>query len=370
MSELTLIALFVILLLFFWPFWQQNTTDDLDKETDDARLTPLLRGINYLLNDDPDLALQELLHVARMRTETAEVYLALGDMFRHKGEIGRAIHVHQSLLARPDLEERLTLETSLALAKDYQSGGFLGRAIQQYEKVLHEKWNHLFALRASLRIHEQTASWDAALACLTRLAQVEQKDMSLHRAYLLVEKAQLEDNIVSHQQQLELAIQVNTQCQHAWIALIKHALHQQDLPLLKRCILQLQCHDPETLALTPIFFADSLQYLHAHFMDCWQQSKSKSFALNWLEAVKEKQGERAMLMLNNDLCFSPDTLATHLRYIALTSDNENLKQQILIWKSTATKYACHACGIRVRSIHWQCPQCHKWGEMYFVQSEV
>jgi len=370
MNELTLIALVVVLFIFLWSFWYQQPNHDIDTQTDDERLTPLLRGINYLLNDDPEHALQELLQVARMRTETAEVYLALGDMFRNKGEIGRAIRIHQSLLARPDLASRLILETSLALAKDYQSAGFLDRAIQQYQKVLHTQWNHLFALQASLRIYEQTANWQKAMACLALLAQVEKKDMSLHLAYLTVEDAHLAKTSQNKINGIHAAIQINPTCQHAWICLIQIALNLKHHQLAQQHVLSFLKYVPHGTALVPIFFPNAVNELHEALLQCWQDTKSETLALNWMEAVKEKSGEKHMLDLRDQLKFEPNGLATHLRYIALHSSNTSLQQQTQAWKKKATNYHCHTCGIRVLTMRWQCPQCHQWGTIESLLNEV
>ncbi|MDQ6966262.1 MAG: hypothetical protein Q9M23_05010, partial [Mariprofundaceae bacterium] len=109
-----------------WVLWrQQEMQTGQAPEQEDARIPPLLRGINFLLSDEPDRALKELVHVAKLQTETAEVYLALGDMFRTKGEFGRAVRIHQNLLARPDLPQELHMQAQFALAVDFQAGGLL-----------------------------------------------------------------------------------------------------------------------------------------------------------------------------------------------------------------------------------------------------
>lgn len=92
----TAIALVVLVALLLRPVQKGSEA----RVEEDERISPLLRGINYLLSDEPDRALQEMVQVARLRSEAAEVYMALGEMFRSKGEIGRAVRIHQNLLAR------------------------------------------------------------------------------------------------------------------------------------------------------------------------------------------------------------------------------------------------------------------------------
>jgi len=107
----TAIALVVLVSLVLRPRQEQKDS----QQEEDERISPLLRGINYLLSDKPDLALQEMVQVARLRSEAADVYMALGEMFRSKGEIGRAVRIHQNLLARPDLPQSLHLQAHVAL---------------------------------------------------------------------------------------------------------------------------------------------------------------------------------------------------------------------------------------------------------------
>ncbi len=112
-------ALVVLVALMLRPLQKEAE----EKPKEDARISPLLRGINFLLSDEPDRALQEMVQVARLRSEAADVYMALGEMFRSKGEIGRAVRIHQNLLARPDLPSGMYLQVHLALAQDFQTLG-------------------------------------------------------------------------------------------------------------------------------------------------------------------------------------------------------------------------------------------------------
>lgn len=136
MTTLLMSLIAAALLVMAALYWRQiQDEEDGDTQQEDGRVTPLLRGINYLLSDEPDLALQEMVQVARLRSEAADVYMALGEMFRAKGEIGRAVRIHQNILARPDIPKALHLQAHLALGKDFQTGGLLDRALRQYEKA-------------------------------------------------------------------------------------------------------------------------------------------------------------------------------------------------------------------------------------------
>ncbi|MDQ6964558.1 MAG: hypothetical protein Q9M13_06520, partial [Mariprofundales bacterium] len=175
-----------------WWVWQQNELDrddDSERQEDDVRVMPLLRGINFLLSDQADLALQEMVQVARMRSDAIDVYMALGEMFRGSGEIGRAVRIHQNLLARPDIQPEQALEAHFALGRDFHTGGLLDRALRQYEHALAINSGHLPSLEASLRIREQGKEWLKAEELLCRIERVRGEDAHFHRASLYAEEA-------------------------------------------------------------------------------------------------------------------------------------------------------------------------------------
>jgi len=192
MSSFIVIILAVAGLVSAALLWR-NQTGHLDesqaKEAEDIRVSPLLRGINYLLSDQPDQALQEMVQVAKIRSESADVYMALGEMFRAQGEYGRAVRIHQNLLARPDVPLELHFQAYVSLGRDFQAGGLLDRALRHYEKALAMQSDHLESLRSCLRIREQSHEWTEAEWLVSRLEQIEDVSYHKHRAYLYAEMA-------------------------------------------------------------------------------------------------------------------------------------------------------------------------------------
>src|SRR5690625_5353274 len=86
------------------------------------------KGLNFLLNEEPDRAIDAFIEVAKLDSETIELHFALGNLFRRRGEIERAIRVHQSLLARADLDVQSRQDAQFELAQDFLKAGMLGRA--------------------------------------------------------------------------------------------------------------------------------------------------------------------------------------------------------------------------------------------------
>ncbi|CAM5211907.1 Lipopolysaccharide assembly protein B OS=Castellaniella defragrans OX=75697 GN=lapB PE=3 SV=1 [Castellaniella denitrificans] len=126
------------------------------------------KGLNFLLNEQPDRAIDAFVEVAKLDPELTELHFALGSLFRRRGEIERAIRVHQSLLSREDLPLPDRENAQLALAQDFLKAGMLDRAEQGFQAVLQTR-HVLEALRALVRIHESEHDWDKAIDTVQQL---------------------------------------------------------------------------------------------------------------------------------------------------------------------------------------------------------
>jgi len=371
MNALILIALLAALVLLVWLLWQQSQLAHPEEVQEDARISPLLRGINYLLSDEPDRALRELVQVARLRTETAEVYLALGGMFRTKGEFGRAVRIHQNLLVRPDLPPELHMHVQLALAQDFQAGGLLDRALVQYGKVLDKKPDHVLALEACLRIREQSSEWEKAEEMLMRLDRVRGTSSALHLAYLMAELAK-EHNKKNHHKvaikTAEKALDLDISCASAHVLLAEIYLARSDEKGALASMQRLRDTAPQHLPLlVPLLLADKKAYQYkgkAFLLDYWNEKKDEAFALAWLEAVYIANGRVAARRLLETLELVPSTLRSCLRLAAVAGEKgEPLTDSAKQWRKTVRNYYCMKCGVEVVEMRWQCPGCHEWGSM-------
>lgn len=366
-------------LLLGWLWWRRRYSDDRAGDTEeDRRITPLLRGVNYLLSDKPDHALRELVEVAKLHTETAEVYLALGGMFRAKGEIGRAVRIHQNILARPGLSRDMHIQACMALGKDYQAGGFRARALQQYARVLDMQPGHVQALKACLRMREQAHEWNEAEDMLMRLDQVQGSQSSLHRAYLIAETAResLEQGDAKKAIKLaEKAISLDKECAAAHVLEADIYLREAEHAKTVACLERLAAISPEhlTLLAAKIVRADDFyrQFGHAFLIARWRQHHDEDLALAWLEAVNQVQGAKAVQALLSDIDLQPATLRAGLRLLTLSDAQvpAAVHQRAAEWRHKARNFSCRECGVEVVDMRWQCPQCHHWGSMHPIVSD-
>ena len=366
---ITAIALVVLVALVLRPL-QESTVEPAKEE--DERVSPLLRGINYLLSDEPDLALKEMVQVARLRSEAADVYMALGEMFRSKGEIGRAVRIHQNLLARPDLPKSLHLQAHLALATDFKTGGLLDRALYQYQKALDIQSDHAGALEACLRIREQSHEWLLAEELLSRLERVRNASYSSHRAYLFAEMARqglTQGNAEEARTYAVRALELDEACAPARMVEIELALQEQDMESATAAIEHLWQQDREHFPLVIPTLLRHDDFYQSHGRDAlhalWQQHHDAELMLGWLEALAKYHGASEAQQLLDMVGFEPHSLRESLRLNAVLGDVDNAHTRFAQqWRKTARNYACEQCGVEVVEVRWQCPQCHSWGTLH------
>ncbi len=372
---LALVALAAVAGLFWWQYRHEDEAGE-ESPPEDARVSPLLKGINYLLSDEPDRALQELVRVARLQTETAEVYLALGDLFRNKGEFGRAVRIHQNLLARPGISDDLRMSAQAALALDFQAGGLLGRALREYDKVLAMDPGHVGALEATLRIREQQQEWAEAVQVLDRLDRVRGTDSSLHKAYLLTEQARAERARGDEEQAGETvcrAIETNGACAAAHLLLADMALDRDDEKAAFASLEALRRDSPEYLPLVPRILIERPKLYErrgkAFLISCWRNGRDEVLALEWIRAVAERDGVQAARALVDELEFRPESLRTLLHLRAIVGEDDAETRAARRWHASSRNFTCGTCGVEVMSMRWQCPQCHEWGSMRPIREE-
>ncbi|HXH65056.1 MAG TPA: heat-shock protein [Mariprofundaceae bacterium] len=365
LAAASIVVLMVALLL------RQQVRQDNVEQQEDERVLPLLRGINFLLADEPDRALQQMVQVARLRSEAADVYLALGEMFRAKGEIGRAVRIHQNLLARPDLPAALRLQARLALAKDFQTGGLIDRALREYGKALSVKPDELVALEASLRLREQSSEWEKAEELLSRIEHVHGESSHLHRAYLVAEMARMEKNRHHWAKAVEYAqkaLDLDGHCALAYLVMMDVRLSQHNEAQAAEAAEALWLHAPEHFPLAIPSMTAHQDFHDAHgqalLSRAWQSGHDEQLALAWIEAVSERQGTAAARKIAVETGYQPKGLRASLRLeAAVGSGDAPLQMHVRDWRKKLKIFCCVHCGLEVVEMRWQCPQCHTWGSM-------
>src|ERR1051325_6638360 len=135
------------------------------------RETPhYMLGLNFLVDQQVDQAIEELTQATAGDPAALEIQMILGNLYRQKGQVGRAITVHQTLLQRPDLRTLEQAYVLLCLGLDYRHGGFVDRALEAFEEVVRLDSRHRYALINLQKLHEDQQQWSDALRVREQIA--------------------------------------------------------------------------------------------------------------------------------------------------------------------------------------------------------
>ena len=187
-STFLLAGLFLLLAAAGWALGRFGERDE------DEAPPPLnidyLKGLNFLLNEQTDQALEHFLQMVRVDDKTIETHFALGSLFRRRGEVDRAIRIHQNIIARPDLASDQRDQALFSLAKDYLAAGLLDRAEKLFVRLGQGSRYQVQALESLCRIYEQEKEWEKAIDAGQRLEMLSGRSLELRIAHYYCELAE------------------------------------------------------------------------------------------------------------------------------------------------------------------------------------
>ena len=333
------------------------------------------RGINYLLNEQPDKAIEAFIRVLEVDSETVETHLALGNLYRRRGEVDRAIRIHQNLIAKPTLSVNQRNEALLELGHDYMSAGLLDRAENLFQELCDTDSYTVPALRQIIDIYEQEKDWDQAIRSARRLEQVTGEklggviahyycekaeivqDLEMGEALLATRRALETDAACVRASMLEGDIEAREGNDEAAIAAYKR-VEQQDPDFLPEIIRRLRsCYERLNL---PRELAD---YLHGLI----ERHGVITATLALAEIKKTEQGAGAAAgFMTQRLQKQPSARALEYLLVLKEADGDVSDHLTMIKILTAElienrpDFKCGHCGFPARSLHWQCPACKHW----------
>ena len=343
------------------------------------RLTPdYFRGLHYLLNDQPDRAIEVFVKVLEIDEETAETQLALGNLYRRRGEVDRAIRLHQNLVARPALTDDLRMEAHLELAQDYLSAGVLDRAEDIYRDLVGAKAHRVQALRHLLDIYEQERDWEQARTTAMELADATGTEQGAVISQYLCERA-LQGLSVGR---AEHALDLLRAARAAHSACARASLHEGDilssrgdldsaLAAYRRIEEQDADYLPEVIARIQKCYEGlgRREAAHGYLERVLDRYGGMTVMLALAEMIREERGNSAAIHFMLDALAKRPTVRGFDRLLEFASDSaqaevpdhfEAMKGLLAQLINDRPVYQCRHCGFAARSLHWQCPGCKHW----------
>ena len=179
-------------------------------------------GLNYLINEQPDKAVDVFIKMLEVNTDTVETHLALGNLFRRRGEVDRAIRIHQNLIARPQLPQKQRMQALFELAQDYLRAGVLDRAERLFLELIELGGDVNISLTNLINIYQQQRDWKQAIAAAKKLESLSGLSMNnavAHYYCELAEQSRINNNKEQAYAQLKNALEHDKNCARANIIL-------------------------------------------------------------------------------------------------------------------------------------------------------
>ena len=339
------------------------------------------KGLNYLLNEQPDKAIEVFIKMVEIDSDTVETHLALGNLFRRRGEVDRAIRIHQNLIARPTLSRDQRTQALLELGEDYMKAGLFDRAENLLLELVDLGAHSTQSLRHLVDIYQQEQDWEKAIAVCRRLEDATGKPMSdvVAQYYCeLAERALQEKDYPSASQMIKRAFSFDRNCVRASLLLGRWETEKNDLKAAVRAYKRVALQDIEYLpeVIEPLTDCYRLLGNRAamgdYLREILKQYDGVSAILALAEQIREEQGDReAMEFVTEQLRRRPSVRGLKwLIGLSLVHSTGEARDNLLILNDLTSNltdgkpvYGCHKCGFTGKSLHWQCPSCKSWNSV-------
>lgn len=332
------------------------------------------QGLNFLLNEQPDRAIESFVEAVKVDPQTVELHFALGGLFRRRGETERAIRMHQNLIEREDLPEDLKLAALSELGQDYLKAGLLDRAEEAFERLRGTALDEE-AKRALLEIYQLGKDWARAIAIAGELPDhASRKEIAEYYCELAAAEM-IRSKRDEARANLATALDMNRLCVRASLLLGDLAAQEGDQHKAIECWQQIESQNPAYLALVA-------QRLLGAYRALDRRDEGLRLLRGYLEnyhsldlldvvfqLVLEGEGaEAAYALVRDELRRNPTLLGfDKLLEARLFNASPDVRPDIELARSIVqnytrrlARYRCDNCGFKARQFYWRCPACGGW----------
>ena len=377
-----LAGLFIIAAATGWAFARFS-----DLKRDEAPPAPVssdyLRGLNLVLNRQTDEALELFVRMAKVDEDTLETHFALGHLFRRRGEVDRAIRVHQNLLARPSLNEAQRHQALFSLAQDYLSAGLFDRAEKLFGELRSSSTRGEAALRNLVDIYVRQSDWSKAIEvhrALETLTGVQSTEVA-HYYCELAEQARLEGDLELARKHLRSSVRSATGALRSSLIRAAIAQEEQDYAAAIRLYEQLLKTDRRLMVeilpeLVACYRATGREQALERYLNALiEKDPVVKHAVAYAAILSESTAPRIIgrcveEFILNDAVLSAFVDADHFaalsapaRQAAIQRITGGLRRLAM----SSARYRCTNCGYSTQRLVWRCPSCKSWESVRPIQ---
>ncbi len=344
-----------------------------------ARSSPhYIQGFHYLISGQRDAAINEFRMVAECGTEAPEVYLVLGNLYREKGLLDRAIRIHKSLLKRKNLQPEEETLALFSLAADFEQAGFIDRAARLFKKVLEKDPGHTSAIEYIANLYEKLNDWESAFISWERLLEIDKRRDKKHVAFLrskIGENLLREGNLEKAEKEFTKAVKLHPETPPAYINLGEVYLKQGKTEEAVRTW-------EEFIRLSPEYTYLVIKGLDRAYEELGQKDGIFDICRDFIDRnpsdwrirvfladklIEGRQIREGMKLLLDAVSINPSNMTAHIKYLEAFLDEDAAKEDISNFLSVIGKaklpetlFECLSCRYRTDELLWHCPHCQEW----------
>lgn len=374
-STFFLAGLFLLLAAAGWAVGRFGDRDETNLSS--PINTDYLKGLNFLLNEQTDQALEHFLKMVSVDDTTIETHFALGSLFRRRGEVNRAIRVHQNIIARPDLALEQKDQALFSLAKDYLGAGLLDRAEKIFLLLSDGSRYQVQALISLCSIYEQEREWQKAINISLRLEILSGKNLTLQIAHYNCELAELSLDKKDFDSALKYVEKAQGGFPQTMRGILLRAKIARDKYDNKKAI-NLYCTilDHQTYLIAEALpeivnihkQENSITNLESILKDLMKKDSDMKSLIAY-SAIVNNLGEIPTIdQCVEEFIMNDSTLREFIELQQISDINSetnstgfvNVRKALSKLASTMPRYQCQECGFSSQGLLWQCPSCRNW----------
>lgn len=377
MSEFLLVGL-AVGVVTGW-FLAKRTYKRRASQHDDLIRSRFFEGLNYVLNEQPDKAIETFCQLVEVDSETLETHYALGNLFRKRGEVDRAIRIHQNIILRSDLSSEQRAEAVLALGRDYMKAGLFDRAESLFRELAGSGANAADANRYLVSIYELEKDWPQAIGAAEQ-ANLNDRTAIAHYRCEIAARAMAGGDLDQARALYEQALEADSSCVRASLGLGHLFMSSGDFRLAQRHFLRVSRQRRELIG-------ETFKPLERCFAGLQEPAGYRMF----LEGLMVEAPGPDVVIASARLIDAEQGSAAAVRYLAEQARSFPalpLVRDLLEYadheaQASGTEsgqcldigtasgvvravcdqrmpYVCSRCGFQSRALYWQCPSCKSW----------
>ena len=350
------------------------------KQDDASRLSrDYVTGVNFLLSNQQDKAVDLFLDMLKEDTGTVEAHLTLGNLFRSRGEVDRAIRIHQSLMESASLTYDQRLLAVQQLGRDYMAAGLYDRAEGMFKQLVDETDFRLGALQQLLQIYQSTSDWQSAIEVAERLVKLGKEKHRGEIANFWCELAlqQMAGNDLDKAMALlkkcaaadKNSARVSIMMGRVWMEKGDYA---KAVESLERVIEQDKELVGETLEMLQTCYQQlgKIDEWEAFLRRCAEENTGATADLMLAQILEQREGiESAQNYVTRQLEHHPTMRVFHklIDYHINEAEEGRAKQSLGVLRQmvgeqvrSKPRYRCQKCGFTAHTLYWHCPSCRSW----------